>query len=272
MENIKLQLVAFLIFASQILQAQTISYQKVNESDSALVRFTLKNYSLSNPLSKFYFDLDSSQRHILQSVNRMDEQHLLRKSKLWIPENLSNASLWYAPFDERNTQLDSFPKAVLISLKIQAFALYEYGRLVRWGAVCTGKKSTPTPSGLHYMTFKKKIKVSTINKNWIMPWYFNIDVVRGIALHQYQLPGYPASHACIRLQEADAKYIYSWGNQWRYKGNKLARKGTPVLIYGKFPFQAITNNYMFNNEISELEQSQIELQIKKLNNTLKRTQ
>jgi hypothetical protein len=31
---------------------------------------------------------------------------------------------------------------------------------------------------------------------------------------QYALPGYPASHSCLRLQERDARYLYDWADQW----------------------------------------------------------
>jgi len=39
---------------------------------------------------------------------------------------------------------------------------------------------------------------------------------RGHSFHQYELPGHPASHGCIRLLERDATWIYDWGKGRRY--------------------------------------------------------
>jgi hypothetical protein len=42
-----------------------------------------------------------------------------------------------------------------------------------------------------------------------MPWYqFSND--RGFGVHQYDLPGRPASHGCVRMLERDAKWVYEW--------------------------------------------------------------
>ena len=94
-----------------------------------------------------------------------------------------------------------------------AFGIYEYGNLVKCGPVSSGKKAAPTPAGKYHTNWKKDVKVSTIDPEWIMPWYFNIENKQGIAFHKYELPGYPASHACIRLHEADAIWIYNWADK-----------------------------------------------------------
>jgi hypothetical protein len=72
----------------------------------------------------------------------------------------------------------------------------------------------------------------------VLPWTFNLDNFEGIALHQYDLPGYPASHGCVRLLQEDARWIYNWADQWlldKGKG-KLVAYGTPVLIFGDYPY------------------------------------
>jgi hypothetical protein len=70
------------------------------------------------------------------------------------------------------------------------------------------------------------------------PWYFNFHNTRGLALHQYDLPGYPASHACIRLLERDARWIYEWGEGWTLDAREITviEPGTPLLIVGQFAF------------------------------------
>jgi hypothetical protein len=54
------------------------------------------------------------------------------------------------------------------------------------------------------------------------------------------LPGYPASHGCIRLLERDARWLYEWGEPWVLDASRtraLAR-GTPVFILGRYDFAA----------------------------------
>jgi hypothetical protein len=60
----------------------------------------------------------------------------------------------------------------------------------------------------------------------------------GVGWHQYSLPGYPASHSCLRLQEKDARYLYEWADQWVLSDNdSIEVKGTPVLVFGSYDFE-----------------------------------
>ena len=72
-----------------------------------------------------------------------------------------------------------------------------------------------------------------------MEWYFNFHNERGLALHQYALPGRPASHACIRLLERDARWIYEWGEGWELdaRGQEVVVPGTPLWILGRYDFE-----------------------------------
>ncbi|WP_346432340.1 L,D-transpeptidase [Flavobacterium flavipigmentatum] len=59
----------------------------------------------------------------------------------------------------------------------------------------------------------------------------------GVGFHEYELPGYPASHSCLRLLEADAKYLYKWADEWVLADSENVKvKGTPVLVFGKYNF------------------------------------
>ena len=55
-------------------------------------------------------------------------------------------------------------------------------------------------------------------------------------MHQYDLPGYPASHACIRLLKEDAQWFYEWCEAWRLRDDRVAVQGTPVIIYRTYQF------------------------------------
>jgi hypothetical protein len=71
-----------------------------------------------------------------------------------------------------------------------------------------------------------------------MPWYFNFQNQRGLSLHEYALPGLPASHACVRLLERDARWLYDWGGGWTLdeRGWTVLEHGTPLLIVGCYDF------------------------------------
>src|SRR6185436_9183186 len=119
-------------------------------------------------------------------------------------------------------------------------AAYDSGRLVRWGPTSTGKRATPTPAGLFFANWKAKQTRSTENDEWILNWYFNFDNARGVSFHEYAMPGYPASHACVRLLAEDAKWIYDWADQWKVSrnGRGVIRWGTPVVVFDDYDYKA----------------------------------
>ena len=81
----------------------------------------------------------------------------------------------------------------------------------------------------------------------------------GVGVHQYELPGYPASHACVRLYMDDAQYIYDWAKQWELNssGQKVLKKGTPFMVYGSYdykseaPWLQLASDRLNNNLIDE---------------------
>ncbi len=178
---------------------------------------------------------------VIAAINRIDPHRIKTGTVLIIPNPLLDSISPYMPFPTTLEALAKYPKSILVNQRIQAFAAYENGRQIRTAPISSGKKSTPTPNGLYHTNYKAKRKVSTINGNWVMPWYFNIDNNLGIALHKYDLPGYPASHSCIRLYEDDAQWFYNWGEQWKLSKNRtlVVEKGTPVLIFGNYNFDSI---------------------------------
>lgn len=52
------------------------------------------------------------------------------------------------------------------------------------------------------------------------------------------MQGRPVSHACVRLLERDAQWLYDWGDEWKLdsRGWKILATGTPVLIAGHYDF------------------------------------
>jgi hypothetical protein len=175
---------------------------------------------------------------ILEKLNRRDREHLVRVEPpvpgLVVPDRWEEDDLRYSPLPAAYGGADEYPKLIVVHQPWQVFGAYEYGRLVRWGPVSTGRRQSPTPSGLFHLTWKAKSRRSTDNQAWLLPWYFNFVNARGVSFHQFDLPGSAASHACVRLLERDARWLYDWGDQWILDANgQTAFPGTPVHVLGE---------------------------------------
>ncbi|MFD1096484.1 L,D-transpeptidase [Salegentibacter chungangensis] len=200
------------------------------------------NYRIDSLLTKAKIDsfnnrYSEENRKIIYALNRIDKHRVRPNTSLVIPDTLSNDLMTYSPFPEELEILDSLPQAVLIAQRIQAFALYENGELIKWGPVSSGKRTTQTPNGLHYANYKAKRKVSSVNDSWILPYYFNFMNFEGVGTHQYALPGYPASHACVRMYMDDAKFIYNWAKMWEIERGQIKKNGTPFMVFGSYDFE-----------------------------------
>jgi hypothetical protein len=180
---------------------------------------------------------DSTLRMIF-ALNRVDRAHARLNDTLVFPDTIVNDFNYYAPFPYVLQKAADIPRILFISQTIQAFAAYEYGLLVRWGPTSSGKRTTPTPNGLFHTNWKSKERISTVDEEWLLRWAFNIQSKEGISIHQYAMPGYPASHACARLLEEDAMWIYNWAEQWILSpdGKNILAYGTPVIIWGNYKF------------------------------------
>jgi lipoprotein-anchoring transpeptidase ErfK/SrfK len=171
------------------------------------------------------------------AINHIDNTHVKPNSTLVIPESYKDPS-WWQFMPTKVESLQTISKLLIVSAPLQVFGAYEWGNLVYTGPVSTGKESSQTPAGLYFMNWKGEEVESSFDDEWILKWNFNIDNELGISLHEYELPGFPASHSCVRLYAADAKWMYDWGEQWTLvpdSETKLAN-GTPVIIYGAYDF------------------------------------
>jgi hypothetical protein len=198
------------------------------------------------PLPKTLAELSrrftAEQIELLEMINRRDREHLIRADPpvpgLIVPAAWNSDPLAYSPFPPAWPAAEAHPKVIVVHQPMQAFAAYEYGRLIRWGPVSTGRKETPTPEGAFHLTWRARSRRSTDNQDWLLEWYFNFVNARGVSFHLFDLPGYPASHACVRLLLRDAQWLYGWGEQWKLDatGRAVTAQGTPVLIQGTYAF------------------------------------
>src|SRR4029078_10194232 len=97
---------------------------------------------------------------------------------------------------------------IIISIADQRISLYEKEALIAQSTVSTGVKGHPTPLGVFSVISKKKWHRSNIYSDAPMPYMQRITW-SGIALHAGKLPGYPASHGCIRLPEHFATRLWA---------------------------------------------------------------
>ena len=171
----------------------------------------------------------------LMVINRTDAWRLKHMDTLVFPDTIGNDIALFSPFPKSIDELKQIQKIVFVSHYSQAFAVYENGERIKWGPVSLGSKHKPTPTGLFSVNWKSKRTISTINSSWILEWYCNIDNYEGIGMHQYELPGYPASHGCVRMYRDDANWLYHWADQWTVEDGQIATHGTPIVIFGEYP-------------------------------------
>lgn len=101
------------------------------------------------------------------------------------------------------------PIVVAISIDRQTLKLYDQNGLFAESPVSTGMRGHSTPMGVFSVIQKNKYHRSNIYSGAPMP-YMQRVTWSGIALHAGVLPGYPASHGCIRMPMNFAMRMWGW--------------------------------------------------------------
>jgi lipoprotein-anchoring transpeptidase ErfK/SrfK len=114
-------------------------------------------------------------------------------------------------------------KRVEIDKTLQILRAFEGERMVFQTRVSTGKWDKATPNGEFAAGSKERIHYSKLFHNAPMP--YSVAVSGYVFIHGFNsVPGYPASHGCIRLPldgDNPAKHFYEW-----------VERGTPIEIVG----------------------------------------
>jgi lipoprotein-anchoring transpeptidase ErfK/SrfK len=109
---------------------------------------------------------------------------------------------------------------VVIDLKTQLMYVYRAERLVGVSTISSGKKGKETQLGFWSVLIKKRKGFSRKYDNAPMPFMQMYDA-KGLAFHAGALPGYPASHGCVRLPLKFAERLFA-----------MTKIGTKVVIEG----------------------------------------
>lgn len=186
--------------------------------------------------SEFEKKYTPQERYTILALNRLDAKNRRNADTLVIPAEIDSTLMSYSPFPIQLDVLSKVKKFVIFSYPIQAYGVYSNGNLVKWGPTSMGKKSSQTTRGLTFANWKKKLAISTVKSEWKLPYNFNIHNLGGIGWHEYDLPGYPASHSCLRLLRKDAMWLYSYADTWILNpgGATTKAKGTPVMVFGDY--------------------------------------
>src|SRR5882757_8070688 len=101
------------------------------------------------------------------------------------------------------------PLISAISIDQQKLRVYDANGIYAETPISTGMRGHSTPMGVFSVIQKHKLHHSNIYSNAPMPFMQRITW-SGVAMHAGVLPGYPASHGCIRMPMAFAIKMWNW--------------------------------------------------------------
>ena len=131
------------------------------------------------------------------------------KAKVEMAKTFGTTSLKASEF----RWVDDIPKTgetkVVVSLTDQMAWVYRGDRMIAATTVSSGKLKHESPMGQFPIMEKKAFHRSNRYSNAPMPHMLRLNRW-GVALHGGVVPGYPASHGCIRLPVAFAKKLFGY--------------------------------------------------------------
>jgi hypothetical protein len=181
---------------------------------------------------------DENQRDLVQRVNR-NYNYLWQGKVIAVPRDLAHMTvLDLSPFPQ-NIQSEH-EKQVIIDQDKLAWAAYDAkGQLVNWGPIASGRDKCPdsnkackTLTGIYRVFSKENEKcrsdIFPIGKGGA-PMPFCMYFHKGFAMHgSNDMPGYRASHGCVRMFTRDAKWLnHEFVDSTNEKTNTL---GTKVVV------------------------------------------
>jgi len=99
------------------------------------------------------------------------------------------------------------PMLLVVSLATQRAVVYRNGVPIAISTISSGRPGHATPTGIFTVLQRDVDHRSSLYNNAPMPFMQRLTW-GGVALHGGNLPGYPASHGCIRLPHEFARLLY----------------------------------------------------------------
>ncbi len=109
--------------------------------------------------------------------------------------------------DDNKLVIPPGPLHIVVSIEKQRVTLFANGQPVTSSKVSTGTPGHPTPLGVFTVIEKDRHHFSNLYDSAPMPYMQRITW-SGSALHEGALPGYPASHGCVRLPSSFAQLLW----------------------------------------------------------------
>ena len=100
------------------------------------------------------------------------------------------------------------PILVYVDLGRQRATVYRNGVRIGVTTISSGKDGYDTPTGVFTILEKDEDHHSRTYENASMPYTLRLTW-KGVAMHAGNLPGFPASHGCVRLPMEFAKLLFS---------------------------------------------------------------
>ncbi len=220
-----------------------------------------------------YYKLFGKNWRLVRALNRIDEKSLRIGEEIIFPVapgDWEKLKKW-APLPKFNREFSGVKNAILVDLKTQYFGAYEYGRLKFFGPISSGSEkcvktvtirnggeeedkeivsNCETPGGIFRSLARHKDHVSSeyqdAEGNGVkMPYavMFTIQkdpdkkIKTAFWIHGGALPGYPASHGCVRVLVEDAEKIFYFVGQ---KNQPKEEKAEPSEIEWFSPKKSIS--------------------------------
>src|SRR5690606_27791613 len=99
------------------------------------------------------------------------------------------------------------PLLLVVSLKKQTVSIYDGTKKIATSPISSGMRGHETPTGIFSLLEKHRHHYSNLYGGAPMPFMQRVTT-SGVALHAGELPGYPASHGCIRLPYGFARRLF----------------------------------------------------------------
>lgn len=227
-----LSLFSFLLFEHQPLMAYQVDQKLYNE----LLKLDTDGKIVIHegvPCVKVNLKQGESISKVCGNVPGLYDDYFVCKSKLALINRLealaivggkdsvsTNKTSIYVPVDltatphilpEYRSDIAGHRKFLLIDVGKQALGRYEYGKLKKAYPISSGMGPKATPLRNFNVIYKI---VDTYSRTYGMAWMpYSINIFADYYVHGGILPGYDASHGCIRLNFYDAIEVFEWAEK-----------------------------------------------------------